>query len=215
MRGSFRPLLRILIPFAAAYLVISSEGLLAELVRIRPGVLPVAMVSLLGALLFAPVRRWLIVTLCFGISLLALRDSLRFVPLPAEIDYVFVERAYPLVWGFLAILGTAAGIGEALAPGAIWARRCYFGAAAIYFCGHGLFGLLRTGNWESLALLLMGFGACAGMIFAHKIVAAEVYAEPMDEDLIEQAERMKQRAESMAAREWRDVSEERPKVAQL
>ncbi|HXG23194.1 MAG TPA: hypothetical protein VNJ09_01470, partial [Chthonomonadales bacterium] len=87
------------------------------------------------------------------------------------------------------------------------ARRCYFAAAALYFSGNGLLGLLRTVNWESLALLVTGIGAAFGVIYAHRIVAAEKESEIEDDDIRALTELPAKRAALIASREWQDTQE--------
>lgn len=216
------PIIRILLPAAIAALLIYSEPWLTYLAQTRPGVLPVAMVVLLGGLLLGRVRRWLIVTLCYGITLLAARDVILayngiLIPpsLPAVIDYVNVEAVYSVVrslhpygWALLAMLSAVAGTLEAIRPGSVVARRYYFGSAALYFMGHAFFGLVKQPSWESIVLLLIGLVAFAGIFLAHRIVAAEEVADQEDEDIRQMAASLRRRAENLALREWRDNSSE-------
>ena len=195
-------------PIAVALILLRSEQRLTTLAQQRPGIVPVAMVALGAGLLSPRVRRWLIVTLCFGISLLALRDTFRIVPLPPAIDYVWVEHIYPFGWGLLALLAAVAGSMEALHPGSVLARRFYFGAASLYFSGHGLISFLKVYNWQSMVLFLTGLVALVGVFTAHRIVAAEEASKPEDEDIRALAESSARRAQRLAAREWRDKPEE-------
>jgi hypothetical protein len=199
--------LRLAIPFAIAYLVIQMEPILGVLAQERPGIIPVAMVALVAGFLLPYARRWMIVTLCFGVSLLALKDALRInVPLPAAIDYDVVEKIYPFGWGALSLLAALAGVGEALRPSSVWARRCYFGAAALYFLGHGVVSFLKAANWQSAVLTVVGFVALCGVFMADKVVETEVYDEP-DEDLLEPTPQKDERSARLAAREWRETPE--------
>jgi hypothetical protein len=212
-----RPALRLVIPLSVAFLLIKLDdaGWLTALAKNRPGVLPVAMAALLGGLLLSHVRRWLIVTLCFGVSLLALRDSI-YPKVPPELDRIYdgieMKSLYQFGWMLLASLAAVAGAGEALRPGLVWARRCYFGAASLYLSGHGVIGLLRQMNAESLVLLVCGVVALAGVFMAHRIVAAEE-EEQGHEDLRALEEQRARRAEQLAAREWRENPEELTKPA--
>src|SRR5438045_1407344 len=107
-----RAALRLAVPFAFAFAIIKLEGWLATIAVARPGILPIAMVSLAAGMLVPAARRWLIVTLCYGIGLLAWRDTFRFVALPAQLDYDIVERIYPLGWLSLSLLAFGAGVVE-------------------------------------------------------------------------------------------------------
>jgi hypothetical protein len=207
VRDWVKPALRLLVPMAVALIVLRSEQQLTILAQERPGVIPVAMVALVAGLLSPYVRRWLIVTLCFGISLLALRDTFRIVPLPPAVDYVWVERIYPFGWGLLSLLAALAGAVEALQPGSVLARRCYFAAASLYFSGHGLISFLKVHNWQSLILFLTGLVALVGVFTAHRIVAAEEATASEDADIQALAERNAERERRLASREWREAQE--------
>jgi hypothetical protein len=198
--------LRLAVPFAIALIVIQMEPILGVLAQERPGIIPVAMVALVAGFLLPYARRWMIVTLCFGVSLLALKDTFRIVPLPAAIDYDVVEKIYPFGWGALSLLAALAGVGEALRPGAVWARRCYFGAAALYFLGHGIVSFLKAANWQSMVLTVVGIVALCGVFMADKVVETEAIEEP-EEDLLEPTPHKDERSARLAAREWRDTPE--------
>lgn len=205
------PLLRLLVPLAAALLLVRLESYLSAWIRSRPGLLVVAMVVLLGGLLLSHIRQLLIVALCFGISLLALGDVFQAKP-PPPLDYVVIARLYPFGWALLALLAAGAGVGEALKPGSVWARRCYFGAAALYLSARGVNGLLRSTNWESLVLLGTGLAAWIGVLFANRIVAAEMEAMEEDDLACQTRAEAERRAATIAAREWREKPEEMPKA---
>jgi hypothetical protein len=198
------PLLRLVIPLLSAYLLIEVEPILGALAQDRPGIVPVATVAFIFGLISAPVRRWLIVTLCFGVTILAVRDTFREVILPPSLNYVFIDKTYPFAWGAIAILGGFAAVGEALRPGTIWARRCYFGAAALYFLGHGSLGFLKTPNWHSTIMMAVGLVSLSGVFMADRVLEEDDEEEPMDEDMRELAKQNAQRASRLAAKEWRE-----------
>lgn len=197
-------LLRLSAPLLAAYLMIRLEPVFSTLAAERPGVLPVAMVALIGGILTPRVRRWLIVTLCYCIALLAIRD-VSATTLPPVLNYPQIERLVPAGWATLAALASLAAIMEARVPGSVGGRRCYFGAASLYFIGHGLFGFLKSANWSSLVLLVTGVIAMAGVFYAPRIVLAENEMEE-DEDMRALAEREAMRAARLASREWKDTT---------
>lgn len=199
---------RLVGPLALAYALIRCEPWLTGLMRTRPGVLPIAMVALAIGIVIARVRRWLIVTLCYGIGLLALRDLQNLAPLPPQVDYVFIEQVYPYGWGFLAVIALAAGAAEALYPSSIWARRCYFGAAALYLGGHGLIALLSHPNYNAAILLITGLFAAGGVFYAPQIVAREELDERDDEDLQALREHAAERQKSLARLEWQEPRED-------
>ena len=202
------PGVRIAIPLVGAFLMIGLEPQFTRLVQDRPGTLPVAMVALLGGLLLARVRRYLIVTLCFSISLLAISDAINNVP-PAIIDTTTVDAFYPYGWAILAMLAAGAGVGEAICAGSVLARRCYFATAALYFSVHGLLSLLRIVSWEGVALVVTGLVAWMGVLMAHRIVAAEIEDAPEDDDIRVMSEQNARRAAQLASKEWLDTHEDR------
>ena len=180
---------------------------IAELARVRPGFVPVGMAVLLGGLLHPRVRHWFIISLCFSVSLLALKDTFRPAPLPPAIDHTVFHAVYPFVWLTVAMLAAAAGVLEALNPGGIAARRCYFATASLYFMGHGFTMFLWEANWEGLVVLLTGIVAGFGVGFAHRLDFSVDSSTLMEEGDIARAER---RRAAIAAHEWRDHSEAKP-----
>ena len=195
---------RVLVPLAISLTLLKIEPVLGQLARDRPGIVPVSMVALVAGFLLPFARRWLIVTLCFGVGLLAMRDTFGEHILPAGLDYVAFNKIYPFGWGALSLLAFSAGIGEAIHPGSIWARRCYFGAAALYFLGHGVVSFIKIANWQSAILTVVGLVALSGVFMADRVVEAENATEPVDEDIKALNDRQMERVSKLSAREWRD-----------
>jgi hypothetical protein len=194
-------------PFLAAYAAIRLEPALTALAASRPGVLPVAMCAMVFGLLIHRVRNFLIITLCFGIAQLAYRDMLH-GRVPAQIDYVIVERLYPAGWGLLALLALGAGIAESIRPGSVYARRCYFAAAAVYLLGHGAMQWMVGHIADGLVLTITGIFAGVGVVVAPRIIRAEADFAPEDEDIRALREADDRRAKALAGREWQDRREE-------
>lgn len=203
-----QPVLRLVIPLTLAYAVIALEGPLAAFAVDHPGLLPVALVSLVACFLMPSARRLLVVTLCFGISLLAWHDTFRPVWIPPAIDYEIVEHIYPYGWALLAILALVAGVAEAVHPGSVWARRCYFAAATVYFGGHGIFSFIKYPNWQSVVMIATGIVAVIGIFRAQSIVAAENEGASEDEDIRALAEQTERRSARLADSEWREAPEQ-------
>ena len=191
-------------PLLCAFLMIKLEPLFTWLARERPAVLPISMFALVGGLLVARIRRWLIVVLCYAICLLAARDALQIYHLPVQIDYQIIESIYPFIWILLSLLAGIAGTMEAIHPSSIWARRCYFATASLYFSGHGLLSLLTHPTWEAVVLLVTSLVAFVGIFLAHKIIAAEEEMMPEDADIRALAEEADLRSKKLASREWRE-----------
>src|SRR5207237_4454453 len=102
----------------------------------------------------------------------ALRDSVRIrqQPLPALLDYDIVDQGRPAALLMVAVLAATAALAETLRPGTVWARRCYFGAAFLYFTGQGVITYAWHGSWQSVMLCVTGITALFGWLFAHRIV---------------------------------------------
>jgi hypothetical protein len=210
--------LKVIAPLAVALLLTRMEPLLAALAKDRPGIIPVGLLALAACLLLPYARRFIVIVLCFGVALLAVNDSFRTVilpTLPAAIDYEsvnavyqVVDKLYPFGWATLAALAAAAGFGQALYPDAVWPRRCYFGAAALYFLAHGLLSFMKGPNWQSAAMIVVGCVALSGAILADRLAPLDIEPESEEEDVVALVESRESRASRIAAREWRDPAEE-------
>lgn len=198
--------LSVLLPLLAASAITWLEPMLGRLARDRPGIVPVAVMAIVVGLISPNSRRWLVSTLCFGVSLLALRDVIRALHLPSNLPLGFREsfyiRAYVCGWIVLAGLAAASAVGEALQPGAVWARRCYFLAAAVYFAGHGVLSFLKEPTWQSPVLVVIGIVALVGAWMADRMVDPEPEQEPLDDDLQAIVNRSSERAANLSRREW-------------
>jgi hypothetical protein len=91
-------------------------------------------------------------------------------------------------------------------PGTVWARRCYFGAAALYFTGIGLINFYWHGSWQAILLCMTGVIALFGCVFAHRIVAEEAAEaeETLFNDEASQREREAAHLRTLRAKEWRE-----------
>ena len=201
--------LRLSVGVAASVICLLLGPKIAELARARPGFVPVGMAALLAGLLHPRIRHWFIISLCFSVSLLALKDTFRSAPLPVPLDRPFFHAMYPGAWFLVALLAAAAGVLEALHPGSVAARRCYFATASIYFVGHGFTMFLWEASWEALVVLITGLVAGIGVGFAQRLDVGEEFSTLMDE---EEAARAERRAQAVAAHEWRERSDAKPIV---
>jgi len=193
-------------PALAAFLIVLLEPAITAWMKGRESVLPLAVLLLLTALLHPRLRQLLMVTLCFGVTFLAFRDSLHAQPLPPLLAYEPIEEIGPAALILVAGLAALAAIAETVQPGTVWARRCYFGAAALYFSGIGFINFAWHSSWQSVMLCATGIIALFGCLFAHRIIAeeAESFEEtaPSDEDI--QREREAAHLRALRAKEWRD-----------
>lgn len=177
----------------------------------RGATLPLALLLLLAALMHPRLRHLLLVTLNFGVAFLALRDMLRggHLPLPPAYDYDTLQAARSVALLLVASLSVISALAEIWNPGTVWARRCYFGAASLYFSGMGLMGVLIHLTWRSLVLLFTGITALIACVTADTLVASEMQQEDAPEpvvsdEVLQQAREAAHRA-ALQAKEWRET----------
>lgn len=170
-------------------------------------VLPLAVIVLLLSLLSRRLRSLLILTLCYGVAFMAVRDIFRVgsQPLPQIINYDFLDQSRPAILLLIAGLSGTAAFMETFHPGTVWARRCYFASAALYFIGLGIIHIGKYGSWKAVLLCVTGVTAVFGCIFAERIVSAEIEEEEEEisdevvQELVEQAHHR-----SLLAKEWHE-----------
>lgn len=200
LTGVFPPVLALV----AVYL----EPTISAWAKGRTTALPLATLLLLSILLHPRLRYLLMITLCYGVSFLALRDILhsREVGLPVPLNFVEWEVVKVIDLLMIAGLSAISAVTETVRPGTVWARRCYFVAAGLYFFGMGLVSYFRISNWQSILLMVTGVTSLVGCLFAHRIVATEAEEEwedgPTDE-MLQQAREAAHHA-ALQAKEWQE-----------
>lgn len=200
-----------LFPPLLAALAVLLEPWLTALTTGREATLPLVLFLVLASLLHPRMRTLMIITLCYGVAFMALRDAVtaRAIPLPPTLDYLVIDAARPVGLMLVAALAGAAAIGETLKPGTLWARRCYFGAAALYFIGTGIINYGWHGSWRGLLLCVTGAIALFGCFLAPRIIASEQEAEEefaaAGRDDMEQRERDLAHLKTLRAKEWHDT----------
>lgn len=194
-------LIRALGPLVAACASARWQDGVNSYVADHPAVAPIALVFLIGALLVEQSRRFLLVTLCFGIGVLALKDAFGGAPIPVQMNHPIIQTALTFAW--VAIAGTSliAGIGLAGHPFAPGPRTAYFLATSAYLVCSGIMGIMRAGDWGSGVVLATGLAALIGVASARR-GAIESDEELDDESVFEASQEMRTRA--VAAREWHD-----------
>ena len=197
-------------PALIAFVAVALEPALTTWSHDRAAALPLGTFLLLAILLHPQMRHLLMITLCYGVSFLALRDisHLRWSPLPQPLNYEEWEVLRLLDFILVAGLSATAAVFETVRPGTVWARRFYFGAACLYFLGLGIITYFRHTSWQAILLVITGVTAGVGCLFAHKIVAAEAIeaeAEPQQSDEIRQQAREVAHRAALQAKEWRDT----------
>lgn len=210
MQGRIQKLLTCVVPVIVAGFSVMNEARLSAWVGQREAVLPLAVIVLLLSLLSKRLRSLLILTLCYGVAFMAVRDIGRVgsQPLPQIINYDFLDRLRPAILLLIAGLAATAAFMETFNPGTVWARRCYFAAAALYFLGLGIIHIGKYGSWKAVLLCVTGVTAVFGCIFADRIVSAEQEEEEeeiSDAEVQGIVEAAHQR--SLRAKEWHDPAE--------
>jgi hypothetical protein len=128
--------------------------------------------ALVGSLLHPQLRLLVITSLCYGVAFLAARDI--FLPLgQTGIRSGFWQHVRMVALFIVSMLTLSSAIAESFSPGTVWARRCYFGGAALYFMGTGVVNYHFFHSWQSIMMVITGFAAAGGCIFANIIVEME------------------------------------------
>jgi len=161
---------------------------------------------LMAALLQQRLRQFLVVTLCYGVGFLAVRDTNRVlqIPLPPALNYDWADALRPIGLWSVAALAAIAGVGESVKPGTVWARRCYFAASALYFTGVGMINYAANHSWRGVVLIFTGITALIGCLFAHRVVEAEVVVsdEDVPSDEVAQQKREEAHRAALKTKEW-------------
>jgi hypothetical protein len=197
------------VPVFVAGFCVMNESRLSGWVAQREAVLPLAVIVLLLSLLSKRLRSLLVLTLCYGVAFMAVRDIGRvgIQPLPEALNYDFLDWSRPAILLVIAGLASTAAFMETFHPGTVWARRCYFAAAALYFLGLGVIHVGKYGSWKAVLLCVTGVTAIFGCLHAERIVSAESEEEEdeitdeMVQGLIEEAHQR-----SLLAKEWHEPS---------
>ena len=195
-------------PALLAGLAVLFEPRLTAWAQGREAILPVVVFLLLSSLIHPVSRHLLVVTLCYAVAFLALRDTFwpRPLLLPPLFDYTILEDVRIACLLVVAVLAAAAGVGETVQSGAVWARRCYFGAASLYFTGLGVITYGWHASWQALLLCAMGAMALYGCLFAPSIVASEIEIDEealISDDAIQQRQ-LAAHARALREKEWKD-----------
>jgi hypothetical protein len=206
-QGRVQKLFLGVVPVFAAGISVLNEPRLSGWVGQHQAVLPLAVIVLLLSLLSHRLRNLLILTLCYGVAFMAVRDISRVgsQPLPQAINFDFIDHFRPAILLLIAGLAATAAFMETFNPGTVWARRCYFAAAALYFLGLGIVHVRLYGSWKAVLLCVTGVTAVFGCIFADQIVSAEKEEEEEEisdevvQGLVEEAHHR-----SLLAKEWHE-----------
>lgn len=163
--------------------------------------------ALVGSLVHAQLRHVVITSLCYGVAFLAARDVSFTLGLPADMRHGIFPVARMVALCTISILTLAAALGESFKPGTVWARRCYFGGASLYFFGTGIVSYDISHSWQAIMMIITGVAALGGAVFANKIVEMEKEEtedapDADDEDLIEI--KRQEHLRKLRDMEWKD-----------
>jgi hypothetical protein len=197
-----------LMPALLAFCAVALETTVRSWATGRGAALPLILLLIGTSLLHPHLRSQIIAALCYGVAFLAIRDTFSDHQwhLPFAMDRDLAETVIFSALLLVAALSIVAAIAETLAPGTVWARRCYFGAAALYFSGLGINYYGPHGSWQAVVLCVTGVTAAIGCIFAHRIVASE-WVEEIDPEITDEAEQRLRDAEHLRTlrdKEWQD-----------
>jgi hypothetical protein len=197
-----------IMPAVLAYAAVSLEYSLRSWARGRAAALPLILLLIGTSLLNPRLRNQIIAALCYGVAFLAIRDTYQIQNwrLPIPMDKDLAETVILATLLLVAALSVIAAVAETLTPGTVWARRCYFGAAALYFTGLGISCYGPHGSWQAVVLCVTGVTAIFGCIFAPRIVASE-RSEMAETEISDEAEQRLRDAEHVRAlrdKEWQD-----------
>ncbi len=197
-------------PAVVAALAVALEPWMTVWAKERQAMLPLVLFLLLSSLMHPRLRQLLGVTLCYGVAFLALRDIFRTrqLPMPSDWDYDFLDQARPVGLFVVAALSVLAAIAETKRPGTVWARRCYFGAAALYFTGLGVINYAWHPSWQAALLCATGVIAGAGCVYAPRIIESEAFdlEAAESDDLADQQAREADHQRTLRAKEWHETA---------
>ena len=199
-----------ILPAALAFGAVSLEGSLRSWASGRAAALPLILLLIGTSLLHPRLRNQVIVALCYGVAMLAVRDtmSVRTWRLPFPIDSDIADTIVLSALVLIAALSGTAALAETVAPGTVWARRCYFGAAALYFSGLGISCYGPHGSWQAVVLCVTGMTALIGCLFSHRIIASEI-AEQIETEVSDESEQQlldEKHLRTLRDKEWQDPS---------
>ena len=210
LSGVKKLVVALLPPFLALAMVFIEPNLTIW-VKDKPTVLPIILLMLLACLVHPRTRQMLVISLCWGVCFLAFRDTFRTKQMnfgvpesmyrTEDLKETIVMTAYMTVAGLAAL----AALGETFSQGSVWTKRCYFGAAALYFTGIGLNSLSGTITWQAIVLSVTGLTAILGCIFTTDIISNEDESDvtgPSDDE--QQRENEERHQSALKDKEWHD-----------
>lgn len=197
----------LIVPAILSLLAVWNESAITLWVQERDSALVVGVFMFLATLLHQRLQRLLIVTLCYGVAFLALRDILHVMEMPAPLSTTPIISLRFVLLITIAIFASLGAVTEALKANTLTARRYYTGAAALYFLQQGALFLYWQGSWQSVVLLTTGVICGLGCYFARYLTLSPE-PEPLVEEGTEEQELEAIRHKLIALREWRDPDTE-------
>jgi hypothetical protein len=195
-------------PPAVAFIGVMHGARLTVWANSHEATLLLILFALVGSLLHPQMRLVVITSLCYGVAFLSARDI--FLPLGLTgLRSGFWQHVRMSALFIVSLLTLSSAIAESWSPGTVWARRCYFGGAALYFLGTGVINYHFFHSWQSIMMITTGFAAAAGCIYANKIVEMEredaVESPSNDDRPIEST--YTAHVQALEAKEWHDPLE--------
>jgi hypothetical protein len=193
-------------PPALALLCVLKGTALTNWANRHEATLLIILFALVGSLVHPQLRHLVITSLCYGVAFLAARDMFFPLGLPPGLRNGFYQHLRMAALCTVSILTLSAAIAESFSPGAVWARRCYFGGAALYFLGTGVLNYRMVQSWQSIMMVITGLASFAGSAFAHKIVEIEKEDEleaPSNEQTPTESTHVAH-VQEILAKEWHD-----------
>lgn len=165
--------------------------------------------ALVGSLLHPELRQSVILTLCYSVAFLAGRDMFFIYGLPTGLQHGIFPALRMVALLLVSILTLSSAVGESFRPGSVWARRCYFAGAALYFMGTGFISYIAAHSWQGLMMMTTGGASMLGAVFAERIIEKEqnedVVATEDETDVMQELQARHQ--QRLRQREWKDPDE--------
>ncbi len=198
----------IVFPAILACCAVALENSLRSWAKGRAAALPLIMLLIGTSLLNPRIRNQIFAVLSYGVAFLAIRDTLvvRDWRVPIPIDHDVAEAIILCTLLLVAVLSGVAAVAEALTPGTVWARRCYFAAASLYCSGLGVSYYGEHGTWQAIVLCVTGITAFFGCLFAPRLIASEE-VEPAEDEISDETEQRRRddgHVQAIRSKEWQD-----------
>jgi hypothetical protein len=195
-------------PPTVAFIAVMHGARLTAWAGSHEATLLLTLFALVGSLVHPQLRLIVITSLCYGVAFLAARDI--FLPLNLTgLRSDFAQHVRMSALFIVSVLTLSSAVAESFSPGTVWARRCYFGGASLYFLGTGVINYHFSHSWQSILMIITGVAAAAGCAFAGQIVEMEredaEEGPTIDDQPVESTHSA--HVQALKAKEWHDPLE--------